>query len=985
MDPRVADPLKQRRASRPKLKTGCNNCKNRRIKCDETTPQCIKSYERTVEIEIPIAPRPHSVTDHQEKDPGAGPKVAMAMSRPGLYTDGPLPPEKFMPVDLQWDSSPVHLATSNANPDWVNIQLMESIVSDDEGFFKSSKATRQAGLDPRSLRMCDDEIPSLMDQEERRCIEAKSLEIEEWRSQAGGDSDEGEQISVRSSFETYPFESLYNERSIGSDEGSNVRPLEDGWSIHENRLLEGQVYYTKKVWSSATIADLELLALPRHWHDAPSFPEATTTTFQPTTSNEASMRWNILSDNISISSRAATWGSRRPSLTDASEYDLDSNNFVEKVPDLPNTEKTRQKTSIFDQGLDRLANIVRMRSDSKLKRDRSSQNISEETGNQLHAKQDSKGTLAPPSSSPISGLTSINTALAAMAGPLAAVGRSHTRIDSLSPLSPVEHLTFRKDFMSRGRSKSELNFRDQNAPIGLAALLNRQGGPPVAKLASDRPSMGSEDESEDSESASAYYGNLGQMSKVRGVSLGGSQDYSTSDKPGHRFKASISDDDEIGVISPISPPPNYIHSPIDSSKSGQMIRASVLQGLSDSATAHAGFTIHWDLRAFIRDQYEDVPNSVDSIITLSGSAVAAQATTCQDYVHTNWPICGSRVLVALQEAFDSSDNTSTSHSPRLSVFINLAASVILVNIQGFKETIVEVAQLFAWMGAAIHVSSNQQVQYSNFKLDVAAQGKFEMKFETAPLEKDEQSCWYPLFVNPVIARGFPVPPRENNEVGLEVTLELMAVLTEVRYVIEYEGGLLLKGPVALYVPIKRHKNSIQWHFIHYNEPSTRMAYSEVKNHCPWWKASRTYLGTNDYDYKVIVYSTAAPCSRTAKVVGGALGFSKIGIGMNISLGAKDSQLFLSRAGPLEQIMQWAEMMPILLYDVTEKRGWFVKARVVPLLGADLELNGDEASENAILRMSLLKLFKDDTKRDKEYYLADLVVDIWAILEVLSKV
>jgi len=32
---------KQRRASRPKVKTGCNNCKNRRVKCDETRPQCM--------------------------------------------------------------------------------------------------------------------------------------------------------------------------------------------------------------------------------------------------------------------------------------------------------------------------------------------------------------------------------------------------------------------------------------------------------------------------------------------------------------------------------------------------------------------------------------------------------------------------------------------------------------------------------------------------------------------------------------------------------------------------------------------------------------------------------------------------------------------------------------------------------------------------------------------------------------------------------
>ncbi|KAI9052162.1 hypothetical protein LZ554_003524 [Drepanopeziza brunnea f. sp. 'monogermtubi'] len=60
---------KQRRASRPKVKTGCNNCKHRHVKCDETRPQCqncVKSarqcegypaHKRTGDV-LPIAPRP---------------------------------------------------------------------------------------------------------------------------------------------------------------------------------------------------------------------------------------------------------------------------------------------------------------------------------------------------------------------------------------------------------------------------------------------------------------------------------------------------------------------------------------------------------------------------------------------------------------------------------------------------------------------------------------------------------------------------------------------------------------------------------------------------------------------------------------------------------------------------------------------------------------------------------------------------------------
>ncbi|KAH8805736.1 hypothetical protein F5884DRAFT_680551 [Xylogone sp. PMI_703] len=64
--------IRQRRASKPKVKTGCNNCKSRRVKCDETRPQCnrcVKSgrvcdgypaynpRNRSADV-IPILPRP---------------------------------------------------------------------------------------------------------------------------------------------------------------------------------------------------------------------------------------------------------------------------------------------------------------------------------------------------------------------------------------------------------------------------------------------------------------------------------------------------------------------------------------------------------------------------------------------------------------------------------------------------------------------------------------------------------------------------------------------------------------------------------------------------------------------------------------------------------------------------------------------------------------------------------------------------------------
>ncbi|CZR64828.1 uncharacterized protein PAC_14727 [Phialocephala subalpina] len=479
------------------------------------------------------------------------------------------------------------------------------------------------------------------------------------------------------------------------------------------------------------------------------------------------------------------------------------------------------------------------------------------------------------------------------------------------------------------------------------------------------------------------------------------------------------------------PAPNY---PKIGENTCQSIRDWTLQYLStcepDSSGElfQASFDVHWNLQNFIQDQYEQVPESIGTVITLSGTANCALAGTCGEYVKANWPIHGPNVMTAVQTALES-QQTSYLEYPDLRISVQLATPYVLVKVTGSKNTIVEVVQAIGWMAAALRTSSSEQVQYSELELSLPPSSAFIkaflMTFKTVPLPEGEKSCWYPLFINPVIARGFPVPSRDNGEAGLEISVEMMAALGGARYAVEFEGGLLLKGLSAMFVPIKRYEGSIQWHLIH-NTAKNRLPYSEVKVRCPdralldevgheslqstraflgWWRTSKTYLGTDDFNYSATTYSSAMPSSAVTKSSDGGMNFSKLLVrNQNMSIGAKDSRLFLSRAGPLEQIMQWAEMMPILLYDVGDKRGWFVRAsdvilhmiqtrhrkrpfqiegKAVRLTGSDPDLY-DHAAERAILDMASVKLFQDDVNRAKDVYLSDLVSDIWALLEGLSE-
>jgi hypothetical protein len=193
-------------------------------------------------------------------------------------------------------------------------------------------------------------------------------------------------------------------------------------------------------------------------------------------------RFKNAADNNSVVSRAASWGTRRRSGS-FSGFDIPSSKdarkglFIKIISKLKGKEKS-QAESVFDQGLNRLANMVRKKSDSKLKRLRSVDNVSPEAND-----SERQRTLPPPAraTSFVKRHTpSISTAIAAMAGPLATIGQSHLRNVSTSPTSPKgsEDLGFR-NVVKRGR-----NLNDSTSYTGLEGLWKRAGGPPLPELAS---------------------------------------------------------------------------------------------------------------------------------------------------------------------------------------------------------------------------------------------------------------------------------------------------------------------------------------------------------------------------------------------------------------------------------------------------------------------------------------------------------------------
>lgn len=82
------------------------------------------------------------------------------------------------------------------------------------------------------------------------------------------------------------------------------------------------------------------------------------------------------------------------------------------------------------------------------------------------------------------------------------------------------------------------------------------------------------------------------------------------------------------------------------------IRKSVLasiESVNPMDDFEVPFSIDWDIIGFMCSQYgEMVP--IGSIVTITGSALCTQATTCDDYVRSNWPVTGPFLLEVLQDA-----------------------------------------------------------------------------------------------------------------------------------------------------------------------------------------------------------------------------------------------------------------------------------------------------------------------------------------------
>jgi hypothetical protein len=96
------------------------------------------------------------------------------------------------------------------------------------------------------------------------------------------------------------------------------------------------------------------------------------------------------------------------------------------------------------------------------------------------------------------------------------------------------------------------------------------------------------------------------------------------------------------------------------------------------------------------------------------------------------------------------------------------------------------------------------------------------------LEKElsaPSSCWHGMFRNPVIAYHYPIPMRQSQERGLELSLDLMLSMARTFWAAIYDGALMLKGFNTLLIPTLELNESIIWHLT-INRNGRRLCYND---------------------------------------------------------------------------------------------------------------------------------------------------------------
>ncbi|KAH6712444.1 hypothetical protein BKA61DRAFT_736846 [Leptodontidium sp. MPI-SDFR-AT-0119] len=399
------------------------------------------------------------------------------------------------------------------------------------------------------------------------------------------------------------------------------------------------------------------------------------------------------------------------------------------------------------------------------------------------------------------------------------------------------------------------------------------------------------------------------------------------------------------------------------------IRCDIFKGLENQhnkqnyrSTYEADFEMQWSPKDFVEEQFPQNRNQpLGAVIVLCGSEINAQALTCSEYMLQVWPKTGLGVLRAFETCLADSQLNSTNEyeiTRGTKLRIYLESHLVRVVASGSQSSIAELGEQLAWMCAALRSApTKDSIMYTVPRLTkpVGSNRTFKLDCVFNHLGCHQQdssiingSCWQKLFRNPVIVQGYPILSRIGKEVGLEISLEMMALLGNASRYTTFEDTLILKGFSTMFVPTASSKDSITWHFLFNEDDQIRIPYTEASRRCQiretvdgvnasrlgsarhflgWAVDVEQHTGTRSAKYDEIGWPVGGGCEFSGSGLAlERMSFSigKIGtVGASVARGIKDTPCYFSGSGTYRQEIRAARNIHVVLYDVADRRAWLV--------------------------------------------------------------
>jgi hypothetical protein len=169
-----------------------------------------------------------------------------------------------------------------------------------------------------------------------------------------------------------------------------------------------------------------------------------------------------------------------------------------------------------------------------------------------------------------------------------------------------------------------------------------------------------------------------------------------------------------------------------------------------------------------------------------------------------------------------------------SIHADLTDNIIAVC--GSDEFIISIGQQIAWLAAACSLRPEHEgIVYADVDLDELQDTYHGIpQFSVAvnvedPSPNEARSCWNSIVGSTSLIAGFPIRERENEERGLEISVQLMTALVGIPEAVTYITGYVFKGRHHAFVPVGKSKGSIQWHLI--DTYPERLKWTDIDDLC----------------------------------------------------------------------------------------------------------------------------------------------------------